>query len=73
MTGRWDRDCGRRDVAFVRMPAVPDAARAAAPPAPAPIATPRLVAALWSETGGSLQGRVVETWLVHGGAQRSVS
>jgi len=58
VTGRWDRDCGRRDVAFVRMPAVPHAARA--PASPAPVATPRLVAALWSETGGTLQGRVTE-------------
>jgi D-alanyl-D-alanine carboxypeptidase/D-alanyl-D-alanine-endopeptidase (penicillin-binding protein 4) len=57
VAGRWDRDCGRRDVAFVRMPA---AQRAAALPAPAPIATPRLVAALWSETGGTLNGQVVE-------------
>ena len=60
VAGRWGRDCGRRDVAFMRVPAAPRPSRAAAPAAPAPIATPRLVAALWSESGGTLRGRVVE-------------
>jgi D-alanyl-D-alanine carboxypeptidase/D-alanyl-D-alanine-endopeptidase (penicillin-binding protein 4) len=61
VAGRWDRDCGRRDVAFVRVPAAPVGARRVAAPAPPPIATPGLVAALWAQSGGTLQGRVVES------------
>lgn len=54
--GRWDADCGPRDVAFVR----PTAAMRLAAPAPAVVPTPRLVAALWAQTGGKLGGRVIE-------------
>lgn len=61
VTGRWDRACGRRDIAFVRVPTAARTARAPAPSAPRAIATPALVAALWAESGGTLRGRVVET------------
>ncbi|WP_280155321.1 D-alanyl-D-alanine carboxypeptidase [Piscinibacter sp. XHJ-5] len=54
--GRWDDGCGARDVAFVR----PTAAMRLAAPAPAVVPTPRLVTALWAQTGGKLGGRVVE-------------
>jgi D-alanyl-D-alanine carboxypeptidase/D-alanyl-D-alanine-endopeptidase (penicillin-binding protein 4) len=54
--GRWDGDCGPREIAFVR----PTSAMRVAAPAPAVVPTPRLVAALWAQTGGKLGGRVIE-------------
>ena len=58
--GRWSAECGRDDIAWV---AAPDGVRLAPrlATAPVPIAAPRLVAELWSEAGGRLRGRVVET------------
>jgi D-alanyl-D-alanine carboxypeptidase/D-alanyl-D-alanine-endopeptidase (penicillin-binding protein 4) len=58
--GRWSAECGRDDIAWVPAPdGVRLAPRLGA--APMPIAAPRLVAELWSEAGGRLRGRVVET------------
>jgi D-alanyl-D-alanine carboxypeptidase/D-alanyl-D-alanine-endopeptidase (penicillin-binding protein 4) len=57
--GQWSASCGSQDIASVRAPAGLRPAAAIAPPASA-ISTPALVAALWTETGGRLGGRVVE-------------
>jgi D-alanyl-D-alanine carboxypeptidase/D-alanyl-D-alanine-endopeptidase (penicillin-binding protein 4) len=58
--GRWSAECGRDDIAWV---AAPDGVRLAPRlgAAPVPIPAPKLVAELWSEAGGRLRGRVVET------------
>ena len=59
--GRWGPACAGEDIAFVQPPAGVRLAPGlgAAPPAVVPV--PRMVAALWAETGGRLRGRVVET------------
>ena len=66
--GRWDVNCPKEYVAYVRplpgMKYAPDvvlpvADRASAPRPASSVA--RTVAALWAETGGTLRGRVVET------------
>jgi len=58
--GRWDKNCGAEDIAYVKPPEnvrlAPELGAAPAPPVPAP----RLVAELWAEAGGKLRGRVVE-------------
>ncbi|CAG1017753.1 serine-type D-Ala-D-Ala carboxypeptidase/endopeptidase (penicillin-binding protein 4) [Burkholderiaceae bacterium] len=60
VSGRWDTSCGRRQIAFVRLPA--SATLAAAQPAPpVTLSSPRLVATLWAQTGGTLRGKVIET------------
>jgi D-alanyl-D-alanine carboxypeptidase/D-alanyl-D-alanine-endopeptidase (penicillin-binding protein 4) len=61
--GRWDRSCGREQIAYVRPPAGVHLAPvgSAAAPAKPRISTPSLVATLWAETGGKLRGRVVES------------
>ena len=67
--GRWSDECGRDDIAWVPAPdGVRFAPRLAA--APVPIAASRLVAELWSEAGGRLRGRVVETAAVSTAAGR---
>ncbi|HUG24308.1 D-alanyl-D-alanine carboxypeptidase/D-alanyl-D-alanine-endopeptidase [Piscinibacter sp.] len=55
-SGRWDVGCGTRRVAALRPPPSLPAA-----PEPVSISTPRLVAALWTQAGGKLRGRVVTT------------
>jgi len=53
-SGRWDKSCGRRQVAFLRAPpSLPPPSQAAA------ISTPQMVAGLWAQAGGKLRGRVV--------------
>jgi D-alanyl-D-alanine carboxypeptidase/D-alanyl-D-alanine-endopeptidase (penicillin-binding protein 4) len=58
--GRWRADCPADDIAYVAPPPGarldPELGAAHAQPIPAP----RMVAALWSEAGGALRGRVVE-------------
>jgi D-alanyl-D-alanine carboxypeptidase/D-alanyl-D-alanine-endopeptidase (penicillin-binding protein 4) len=58
--GRWRADCDAEDIAYVAPPAGAHLAPELGAARPQPIAAPRLVAALWAETGGTLQGRVVE-------------
>lgn len=60
VSGRWAKNCGRRDIAFVRLPASGQLA-AAAPAPPVILSSPRVVATLWAQTGGKLRGKVVET------------
>lgn len=66
--GRWDVNCPKEYVAYVRpLPGMKYATNVTLPAsdrAPSPKAIPsvtRTVAALWVETGGMLRGRVVET------------
>ncbi len=66
--GRWDVNCPKEYVAYVRpLPGMKYAANVVLPasdrasaPRDAPSAA-RTVAALWTETGGTLRGRVIET------------
>lgn len=66
--GRWDADCPKDIVAYVRplpdMKYAPDvvlpASDRASGPRPAS-SVARAVAALWAETGGTLRGRVIES------------
>lgn len=60
--GQWNAGCGRKEVAFLAPPPLVRVRAAAAAPAtpPAPLSTPRAVAALWAGTGGRLRGKVVE-------------
>ncbi|MEO6031341.1 MAG: D-alanyl-D-alanine carboxypeptidase [Burkholderiaceae bacterium] len=58
--GHWGEGCGREDIAYVRPHSdLRFAPELGAAPALA-VSTPRMVAALWAETGGRLRGRVVE-------------
>ena len=68
MRGRWDVNCPKEYIAYIRpLPGMkyapnvvlPDVDQAMAPRALAPL--PALVSRLWTETGGNLRGRVVET------------
>jgi D-alanyl-D-alanine carboxypeptidase/D-alanyl-D-alanine-endopeptidase (penicillin-binding protein 4) len=74
VSGRWVTDCGRQEVAFVKLPTAGGAALAVStsrPPNPAAaagnataqsgVSLPGMVATLWAETGGQLRGRVVES------------
>ncbi|HEX6708624.1 MAG TPA: D-alanyl-D-alanine carboxypeptidase [Albitalea sp.] len=57
--GRWDASCGRKEIAYVKAPALAPAARGAWRGVGASATT--VVAAAWTETGGRLRGRVVES------------